>query len=445
MEKDSDANVWALIAEVLRRKNWSLDHTLGKSWDGRQLMSLHQHIPDQTIMASLPFSPQFICRQCILNLSQRSSLRKKLLNVPLRRNLRTSRPLSRRTPHFESQALSKPARRIDAPTGRPSRLKQSLRQIVFSNSTQLNLSQTPDPPQKSKEKTIIARDGLETDFSYYWETIPPTAVQKSQASHYFSKNRPQFLRSVAFFRQFPESDVPEVAFVGRSNVGKSSLLNAIVDKDIKQVLARTSKTPGCTRTMNLYGIGPGDGVRIKPGRSGGHDKIVGVGGLLIVDLPGYGEGSLVQWGVEIMKYLTNRKQLRRVFVLVDASHGIKDKDRSLLATLRLAGIPHQVLLSKVDKIYVPVSRSLAKYNRPNAMTSALRSLGSVEDVRKIMGDVRKEIQPPVGGGALGELLAVSSEVLADGKGLGIDSVRVAVLRAAGVNFEAKKGKGLMRT
>lgn len=226
--------------------------------------------------------------------------------------------------------------------------------------------------------------------------------------------------------------------MGRSNVGKSSLLNALVNADMKAMLARTSKTPGCTRTLNLYGVGPGDGVRMRKGKSGGHDKVVGIGGVLVVDLPGYGEGSLSEWGTEIMKYLTNRKQLRRVFVLIDAAHGIKDKDRSLLASLRLAGVPHQVLLSKLDKIFVPESQDIKRVD--GRTVGNLKPVGSVQKLKGMMEVIKKEIQPQFGGGALGELLGVSAEVLVDGSRLGIDAVRVAVLQAAGVAFEGKKDR-----
>lgn len=275
---------------------------------------------------------------------------------------------------------------------------------------------------------------------WYWETIPPTAAQKNAADTWFSKNaKPQFLRSVALFRLFPESDVPEVAFVGRSNAGKSSLLNALVGADIRNGLARTSKTPGCTTTLNLYGVGPMDGVRIRKGKSGGHDRIVGIGGLLIVDLPGYGEGSRNEWGPEIMKYLVNRKQLRRVFVLIDAGVGMKEKDRSLLSSLRLAGVPHQVILSKLDKVYLPQTDKEMTRNDLKSK-HAVHPFGSAKQLTQQMEAMRDDVKPPGAAGALGELLSVSSEISVEGKRLGVDAVRVAVLQAAGVKYESKKGK-----
>lgn len=269
------------------------------------------------------------------------------------------------------------------------------------------------------------------DWNWYWETVAPSIASTLEANRFFTQDSTaQFLRSVAKFREFPESDVPEVAFVGRSNVGKSSLLNAIVNADTKALLARTSKTPGFTRTMNVYGVGGADGIRVRRGRSGGHDKIVGMRGLVIVDMPGYGEGSLAEWGNEIMKYVQGRKQLRRIFVLIDAQHGIKDKDRSLLASLRLAGVSHQVILSKLDRVYLPTADSLTNY----LSKRELQPTGSKDDLNKKMLEVKEEIQPQHGGSALGELLACSAEILVDGRLLGIDSIRFAMLQAVGHQF-----------
>ncbi|KNG44773.1 nucleoside-diphosphate-sugar epimerase [Stemphylium lycopersici] len=250
------------------------------------------------------------------------------------------------------------------------------------------------------------------DFNWYWESYPPTITQKTRANHFFTNHgrNAKLLRSVAQFRKFPESDVPEVAFVGRSNVGKSSLLNAVVNADIKALLARTSSTPGFTKTMNLYGMGPGVGVNIKAGSSG-HDRIEGLGGLTIVDMPGYGEGSLSSWGVEIMKYIQGRKQLRRVFVLLDAEHGIKDKDRSLLASLRLSGVSHQVILSKLDKLYIPKSKDIKRFDGKAPKRG--RPKGSPEKLRLTMEKLKSEIQPPFGGGALGEILGLVAKALLD--------------------------------
>ncbi|KAF2787104.1 GTP-binding protein engB [Melanomma pulvis-pyrius CBS 109.77] len=301
---------------------------------------------------------------------------------------------------------------------------------------------TPNPPAPSTRPVFVLElpstnlppqlhFGKLESFNWYWETLAPSIASTLEANQFFTKDSTaQFLRSVSKFRHFPESDVPEVAFVGRSNVGKSSLLNAIANADVKELLARTSKTPGFTKTMNLYGIGGADGIRVRKGKNNGHDKIVGMRGLVIVDMPGYGEGSLAEWGAEIMKYVQARKQLRRVFVLIDAQHGIKDKDRSLLASLRLAGVSHQVILSKLDRVYLPNADSLTHYFKK----TALSPVGSLADLTDRMNEVKEDIQPQHGGSALGELLACSSEVLVDGRLLGIDSIRFAMLQAVGHQF-----------
>lgn len=143
----------------------------------------------------------------------------------------------------------------------------------------------------------------------YWETLVPTPAHRAEANHYFTrKASASFLTSCARFREVPSSDLPEVAFVGRSNVGKSSLLNALVEADVKDVLARTSKRPGFTKTMNMFGVS-GVAHPVKLGKTAeGHAHIRGRGGFVLVDLPGYGKASQAEWGEEIMKYLSRRKQ-----------------------------------------------------------------------------------------------------------------------------------------
>lgn len=280
------------------------------------------------------------------------------------------------------------------------------------------------------------------DYNWYYETAPPTHAHKTHANTFFDRHGQSatLLRSIAQFRKLPETDVPEVAFIGRSNVGKSSLLNAVMGCNTRALLARTSSTPGFTKTMNLYGIAPEPGVRIKTqslsGTGGpGKEKIVGPGGLVIVDMPGYGSGSLTAWGVEIMKYIQSRKALRRVFVLLDAEHGVKDKDRSILASLRLAGVSHQVVLSKMDKLYIPKATEIKRVGKGVKM----KSKGTVQGMRAKMKALLPEIAPPHGGAALGEILACSSETLVDGKRLGVEDVRFAVLKAVGLEGEERKG------
>lgn len=141
-----------------------------------------------------------------------------------------------------------------------------------------------------------------------------------------------FLKGVAGLDGLPEAFPLEVAFAGRSNVGKSSLLNALTNR---RDLARTSNTPGRTRELNFYTVADGR--------------------LAIVDMPGYGYAkatkSLVEaWQRLIRAYLRGRPSLRRVFVLIDARHGITGNDETTLDLLDEAAVSYQLVLTKTDKI-----------------------------------------------------------------------------------------------
>ena len=130
-----------------------------------------------------------------------------------------------------------------------------------------------------------------TSPSYYWDTAPPTPIQLKRAERFFGTAPPKLLFSATNFRTVNTSKIPEVAFLGRSNVGKSSLLNALMGQNICHV----SSKPGRTRSMNFFAVGGEDGFG-SPGK------------LAVLDMPGYGKGSREEWGPEIMKYLTGRKQ-----------------------------------------------------------------------------------------------------------------------------------------
>ena len=128
----------------------------------------------------------------------------------------------------------------------------------------------------------------------------------------------------------PPETLPEVAFAGRSNVGKSSLVNALTGR---RMLARVSQTPGRTRQINCFDLG---------------------GRLMLADLPGYGYAeaskSLVkQWTALAQRYLRARRTLRRACLLIDARHGLKDLDRELLRLCDAAGLSCQIVLTKADK------------------------------------------------------------------------------------------------
>ena len=140
-----------------------------------------------------------------------------------------------------------------------------------------------------------------------------------------------FLKGVVSTAPLPVPLDAEVAFAGRSNVGKSSLLNALTGR---KSLARTSNTPGRTREINYFALG---------------DK------LYLVDMPGYGYARVSKtqvkgWTDLIYDYMRGRAALTRVFLLVDARHGLKDSDRALMSMLDEAAVSYQGVLTKIDKL-----------------------------------------------------------------------------------------------
>ncbi|MBK9078380.1 MAG: ribosome biogenesis GTP-binding protein YihA/YsxC [Hyphomicrobium sp.] len=142
----------------------------------------------------------------------------------------------------------------------------------------------------------------------------------------------QFVRGAPDLIHLPPDDRPEIAFAGRSNVGKSSLINALVGQ-LK--LARASNTPGRTQELNFFSIP--------------------ITTLYLVDMPGYGfaeapKAKVKAWNKVLRGYLAGRRTLLRVFVLIDARHGIKDTDEDILQLLDTAAVSYQAVLTKADKI-----------------------------------------------------------------------------------------------
>lgn len=198
--------------------------------------------------------------------------------------------------------------------------------------------------------------------------------------------------------------------------------------------------------MNVYGIGgstEGGGTRrdIKAGlskellaKSGEKAdvrvrNVIGRGGLCVVDMPGYGYASREEWGREISKYLQGRRQLRRAFVLIDAEVGITKTDSQILDVLRMAGTPHQVVLSKVDKI-VNIERG-----KPLSETKAESFLAKLE---KTYGSIREKVrrEDTRGAGVLDDILCTSTtKSLEKGGCIGVDALRWSVLQAAGLQCD----------
>jgi GTP-binding protein len=146
----------------------------------------------------------------------------------------------------------------------------------------------------------------------------------------------EFIRSCAEPGQFLSSDLPEIAFIGRSNVGKSSLINSLVQR---KGLAKVSRTPGKTRLVNLFRITSDDS---------------GLARFILVDLPGYGYAKVskamrAQWAPLIERYLDGSEQLRTVVLLVE-SRVLSEQDRATIAWLLSVGRPPIVVATKVDKL-----------------------------------------------------------------------------------------------
>jgi len=141
----------------------------------------------------------------------------------------------------------------------------------------------------------------------------------------------EFMLSVVALQSLPAPDLPEICFAGRSNVGKSSLINALTNQN---GLARASNTPGRTRELNYFNLSS----RIR-----------------MVDLPGYGYAKASKTDIEIWtkltrQFLRGRAPLRRVFTLIDSRRGIKDPDIEIMEMLDEAAVPYQVVLTKIDKL-----------------------------------------------------------------------------------------------
>jgi GTP-binding protein len=179
------------------------------------------------------------------------------------------------------------------------------------------------------------------------ETIEPDAAAIEAGRRLFAGEW-RFVAGVATLDMMPPMQLPEIAFAGRSNVGKSSLINALTGRS---ALARTSITPGRTQQLNFFALGER---------------------LALVDLPGYGHAAaakheIARWSAVIDAYLKGRTTLARVCLLIDARHGLKDSDRDLMKRLDKAAVPYQAILTKADK---PTAAELAA--RTQAVDAELR-------------------------------------------------------------------------
>ncbi len=153
--------------------------------------------------------------------------------------------------------------------------------------------------------------------------------QLEEARKIFAGNC-DFMWGSADLKQLPPPDFTEIAFAGRSNVGKSSLVNALTNRN---TLAKTSNTPGRTQQLNFFNLG-------------GH--------LYLVDMPGYGYAKVSKdvrenWDHLIFEYLRGRPNLRSVLILIDSRHGLKESDLHLMGLLDKAAVNYRIILTKADK------------------------------------------------------------------------------------------------
>ncbi|KAJ2849022.1 hypothetical protein IWW36_002931 [Coemansia brasiliensis] len=157
-------------------------------------------------------------------------------------------------------------------------------------------------------------------------------MAQSDALKYFSQRDAKFLLSAVISKHYSHLTDPEITFAGRSNVGKSSLINAVLRS---ASLVKTSKKPGHTSALNFFSLS-----------SRAHPKSI-----TVVDMPGYGFRSHQEWGKFIMEYLSTRKELQRVFMLVEAKVGeLKSTDESFLDLVEQYGVSTQIVLTKIDKL-----------------------------------------------------------------------------------------------
>jgi GTP-binding protein len=185
----------------------------------------------------------------------------------------------------------------------------------------------------------------------------------------------RFVAGAARIEQLPPDTLPEVAFAGRSNVGKSSLINALTGR---RTLAIVSTTPGRTRQVNFFELG---------------------GRLILVDLPGYGYAAaskqqVASWTRLIEQYLAGRVVLRRVVLLIDGRHGLKEADRRVMALLDRAAVSYQAVLTKgdlagpgalaqvTDAVRTEFARHPAAY--PDVIASSARSGAGIPELRALL-------------------------------------------------------------
>ena len=188
-----------------------------------------------------------------------------------------------------------------------------------------------DPERAAPHSDILSPDKLDPAIIDSGEDEQAEAAARIEVGRLLFAQACGFVAGAMSAEQVPASDLAEVAFAGRSNVGKSSLVNALTGRN---TLARTSNTPGRTRQLNFFDLG---------------------GRLMLVDLPGYGYAKVPErvkqeWQRELTLYLEKRQALRGLILLMDIRHPLKDYDRQLLEWCHSSELAVHILLTKADKL-----------------------------------------------------------------------------------------------
>ncbi|RKF82515.1 putative GTP-binding protein EngB [Golovinomyces cichoracearum] len=273
----------------------------------------------------------------------------------------------------------------------------------------------------SSKKDVVDNIPIHASLSCHWGTVPPTPFQLRKAAEFFQNSKAKFLWSAEKFREMPFGEdfgeSPEVCFLGRSNVGKSSLLNTL----LCQRIAFTSSKPGRTKLMSAFAVESKSENRL--------DQLQ-KNKLIVLDVPGYGKGGRADVGYQVIQYLEKRRQLKRVFLLVETEHGVKSNDKKMIELCRQIGVPFQVILSKVDKVISPTIT-------PDTFKAG-RLEKTIEEVKNALGVKRKSITAV--GPAIGEIIPFSSTKWMNGKRIGINEVRFAILRATELEYREIRRK-----
>ena len=216
--------------------------------------------------------------------------------------------------------------------------------------------------------------------------VPAFSPEEIARGERLFKGGCEFVKGVVSLDGLPDDGRPEIAFAGRSSVGKSSLINALTSR---KTLARVSVTPGRTRELNFFTLGD----------------------LYLVDMPGYGyakapKSAVRGWTQLIEDYLKGRRELKRVFLLIDARHGVKPNDRDTMKLMDETAVSYQAVLTKADKpnqseleaVIAKTAQELAKHPAayPHILATSARTGMGIPELRATVAALSPNGVVPLG-------------------------------------------------